>query len=89
MELTIYNANAFNVKIDDGVYAYVEDQEHCALISPDGCDGYFPGQYYFPYEGAKEFVFMVWEKGNVTKEYNCKILAYSHDYGKTWTEIKQ
>ena len=33
MELTIYNANAFEVKIDNGRDAYVEMQEHCALIS--------------------------------------------------------
>lgn len=88
-KLTIFNANAFKVKIDNGRYAIVEEQEHCSLIWPEGSDGCFPGQYYFPYEGATEFVFMVWEEGNVVKELNCQILAYSHDYGKTWCEVNK
>jgi hypothetical protein len=28
-ELTMYNANAFKVKLEDGTDAYVEEQEHC------------------------------------------------------------
>ena len=86
--LTIFNANAFEVKIDNGRNAYIEMQEHCALLSVDNGKSFFPGNYYFPYEGATEFVFMVWENGNVAKELNCKIFRYSHDYGKTWTEVK-
>lgn len=88
MKLAIMNANAFKVKIQDGTDAYVEDHDHCALISTDRYNGFVAGQYYFPNENTTEFVFMVWDEDCLPQKYNCKILEYSHDYGKHWEKVK-
>ena len=86
MELTMYNANAFKVKLSNGEDAYIEDQEHCALISIGDSDGFIVGQYYFKSTISDNIIFQVWDRGyEVKKVFFGVVTAYSHDYGKTWS----
>ena len=86
--MEVYNAVAFKVKLADGLDAYVEEQEYCSLLRIGMTDTNIVGEYYFPYEGATEFDFVAWDENNYpTEHYKCQIIAYSHDYGETWTEV--
>jgi hypothetical protein len=86
--MTVYNAVAFKVKLVNGLHAYVEEQEYYSLLRIDATDTIIVGEYYFPYEGATEFDFVAWDEDNrPTEHYQCQIIAYSHDYGETWTEV--
>ena len=91
-ELTMYNANALKVKLEDGTQAYFEVQEHCDLFSPEGCDGYVAGHYHFESVGLNKVIFKFTDKDYIAKVDKIGVLgevvAYSHDYGKTWVEVE-
>ena len=84
-KLTIYDANAFKVRLDGGQMAYIEDQEHIALMRIEGTDGCLGGEYYFMGFNEHQIEFDVWDDFGI---YFGTILAYSHDYGKTWVEVE-
>ena len=84
---TLFNANALEVETEDGAMrAFIEDQEHCAIFWLK--DGGHAGQYYFTDMKDVTIDFCFWEHAKVTKVVRCKVLKYSHDYGETWTEVK-
>lgn len=86
MELTMYNANAFKVKLHNGEDAYIEDQEHCALISIGSSDGFIAGEYYFKSDISDAITFQVWDREyKGPKGFFGVVTEYSHDYGKTWS----
>ena len=85
--LTILNANAFEVEFESDKKAFVEDQEHCAILWREGECGGHAGQYYFLSTDVRFFDFCIWDHARVKEVVRCKILKYSHDYGETWGEV--
>lgn len=85
-ELTMWNANAFKVKLNNGDEAYIEEQEHCSLISMGDSDGFRAGEYYFHSKWINSITFQLWDRDDhMPKCYFGKVIEYSHDYGKTWS----
>ena len=81
--LTMYNANYLRVRLDDGTISYIEAQEHCDIWWRTHEYG-IAGDY-FLFRDSKRICFNYREED---KSFYCDVLAYSHDYGKTWTEVE-
>ena len=91
-ELTMYNANALNVKLDSGENAYFEVQEYIDLFSLEGWDGFVAGHYYFESLESNKIVFVFTDQEYIAKTGRINswgyVTSYSHDYGKTWVEVE-
>lgn len=79
--LTMYNANYLKVRLDDGTITYIEEQEHCDIWWRTPEDG-VAGDYFFNF---RRLIF--YPRKNRDEWFFCDVLAYSHDYGKTWAEV--
>lgn len=85
-ELTVYNANYLKVRLKDNTITYIEEQEHCDIWWRTPEDGV--GGYYGLYRDDNNDTIIYFRNGSGEVDFSGKIVAYSHDYGKTWTEVK-
>lgn len=81
--LTMYNANYFKVLMEDDTISYIEQQEHCDIWWRTPEDG-IAGDY-FLFENNNKIYFRYREKN---LGFFGRVIAYSHDWGKTWTEVE-
>lgn len=87
-QLTIHNANAYKVMLDNKQFAYVEEQEHYSFMRIEHEPNLIVGEYYLMAFNPKKIQFEEIFENDVTGFYFGDVLAYSHDYGKTWTEVE-
>lgn len=84
MKLTLLNANYFEVKLEDNEEAvYIEEQEHCDILWRNNEEPKAGNYILLP--DKNKIRFHTWSDDSWKLGV---VLKYSHDWGKTWTEVK-